>query len=67
MTKEIKCLDCPVRYKDFPLDVVLSRAQWLLINQKDKVVLCANCIVRRAVKIKKATVVHLFIEIAPNN
>ena len=66
MKKEIKCMDCKMLYKDFPLDMLFPRSQWLRINPKDDGVLCANCMINRASRIKRATVVHAVIEIEPN-
>lgn len=66
MADNLKCLDCDIPYSEFPMDVVLPRGQWLLINPADSGVLCANCIVARASKILKATVCHLIIEVRPN-
>ena len=40
------------------------RGQWLKIHPVDSGVLCAACIVKRAAKVKGATVVHAVIEIA---
>ncbi len=47
----ITCLDCGLNYDTFPLDVVLTRIQWLLLNPLDGGVLCANCIVSRAARL----------------
>jgi hypothetical protein len=62
----VACLDCGMLYRDFPLDVNLSRGQWLLIHPDDGGVLCANCIVRRVrERIPSATVCHLVVEVSP--
>jgi|SRR3990172_1038990 len=62
------CLDCGLDYyRDFPLDVLLPRAQWLLIHPADHGVLCAACIVKRAAKIPGARLAHLVIEFAPRD
>lgn len=60
-----QCADCRLPYADFGLDVVLPRAQWLLINPEDRGVLCAMCIVKRARQVKGCTVIHAVLEIAP--
>ena len=60
------CLDCGLPYDQFPLDVVLPRAQWLRICPQDSGVLCAACIVRRVRKyIPGATVIHAIVEVSP--
>jgi hypothetical protein len=59
------CLDCGLPYSQFPLDVVLPRAQWLAIHPDEHGVLCAGCIVKRAATVAGATVVHAVIEITP--
>src|SRR3990167_10209957 len=59
------CLDCGLAYEDFPLDVVLPRGQWLMINPSEHGVLCAACIVKRAATIPGATVVHAIVDIRP--
>ena len=54
--REIKCRDCGLPYDDFGHDTFLPREQWLSIlssdekefNKKFSLVLCANCMVRRA-------------------
>lgn len=51
-------MDCDLPYKDFPLDVVLPDMQWLMIHPDDGGVLCAQCIVTRASKIKGVTVIY---------
>lgn len=57
------CLDCGKPYEMFPLDLLLSRPQWLTIHPAEHGVLCANCIVARAAKVKGATSVHATIEV----
>ena len=48
----VRCMDCGLDYEhDFPLDVVLTKEQWLLIHPQDGGVLCGNCIVKRAAKL----------------
>lgn len=59
------CLDCGLPYEDFPLDLLLPRAQWLEIHPDDGGLLCAQCMVKRASKVPGATCVHAVIEIAP--
>jgi hypothetical protein len=59
------CLDCGLPYTDFPLDVVLPRAQWLAIHPQEHGVLCAACIVKRAARVHNCTVVHAILEVAP--
>ena len=51
-------------YRDFPLDVVLPRSQWLTILPEDNGLLCAACIVKRAAKVPRCTVVHAILEIS---
>jgi hypothetical protein len=52
LTAALCCMDCALDYEhDFPLDVVLTKEQWLLIHPADGGVLCANCIVKRASKL----------------
>lgn len=46
----IRCMDCRRRYSDLmACDLVIPRAQWLALNPQDGGVLCANCLLRRAV------------------
>jgi hypothetical protein len=58
------CLDCGLPYEQFPIDVILPRAQWLEIHPDEHGLLCAACIVTRAAKVSRATACHLIIEIA---
>ena len=51
------CLDCGLPYAAFPLDTVLSDAQWRLIHPDDGGVLCAGCIVTRAARLPGVIVV----------
>ena len=60
-----ECLDCGMAYEDFPMDVILPRAQWLEIHPDEHGLLCAGCIVARASKVPGATACHLIIEVAP--
>lgn len=58
---DVRCEDCKLPYP-FPLDVVLSDDQWTLIcpETNDRgVVLCANCIVRRASHVSTAVIVKM--------
>lgn len=63
--KSLHCRDCGLDYssKHWGLDTYLPDWQWKLINKgKERGVLCANCIIRRAVKLG-ATVVFLRLDI----
>ena len=64
-TYEVICLDCGKPYEDFKMDMVLPHSQWRLIHPDERGVLCANCIVNRASKIKGAIVIHAIIEFVP--
>jgi hypothetical protein len=57
----VRCMDCGLDYEQYPLDVVLKKAQWLLIHPDDGGVLCANCIVGRAAKLPR--VINLSVQI----
>ncbi len=60
----VKCLDCGLPYEELGLDLVLPDEQWLLIHPEGlHGILCANCIVKRAEKLKGATVVFASINI----
>lgn len=59
----LSCMDCKMPYSKFPLDMLFPRGQWLAINPKDGGLLCANCMVKRASKLKGAVVVHAVVEI----
>jgi len=61
---DAKCLDCGLDYSEFPMDVLLPRAQWLAIHPDEHGLLCAACIVRRCAKLPNATCVHAIVEIA---
>lgn len=51
----VPCLDCGRDYAEtMALDLVIPRAQWLLIHPEDGGVLCACCMLRRAEKIPHA-------------
>ena len=64
--REAKCLDCGLDYKQFPLDVLLPRAQWLAIHPDENGVLCVACLVKRCALLPGAVVVHAVVEIAPH-
>lgn len=53
-TTPVSCLDCGADYAAVPMDVVLSKAQWLLLNPDDGGVLCPSCLVARAAKLPGA-------------
>lgn len=59
---KLTCIDCDRLYEDFGLDVVLSDEQWELIHPDEKGVICAQCIVNRAEKIKDVVTVNLTLE-----
>ena len=61
----VKCEDCGMSYKKFPLDLVLPDDEWLIIHPEGlDGLLCANCIIKRASKVKGCTIVfaNLFIK-----
>lgn len=59
----LTCADCTLRYEDFPLDVVLPDADWLAIHPEGPGgVLCAQCIVKRASKLKGVVIVRAYLE-----
>lgn len=46
-----KCEDCGLKYENFGLDTVLSDEQWAMIcpgPDGEGVLLCSNCIIKRA-------------------
>jgi len=51
--KELTCMDCSRKYKDFGFDVLLLDWQWILVNPDENGVLCANCILDRMAKLNK--------------
>ena len=57
------CMDCGLPYGNFGMDTIMPRAQWLEINPDDGGILCANCMVKRASKVKGATCIHFIIEV----
>ena len=62
-TLEAKCADCGKPYDDFGLDMVLSDEQWLMIFPQKNGLLCANCIVNRASKLKGSIIVKASIQV----
>lgn len=58
------CEDCDKPYTEFGLDLVLPDSQWEEITGRSdgSVILCANCIVKRAAKLSKFTVVKAQLE-----
>ena len=58
----LKCMDCGVPYREFPLDTTLPDEQWRMIHDSDGGVLCASCIVRRAAKLPGVIAVRAVIE-----
>ena len=57
-TGELRCLDCRIPYSQLGLDLMLPDEQWLLIHPDGLGgILCANCMMKRAEKLKHATVV----------
>ena len=59
------CMDCEKPYKDFTMDMLFPRGQWLLINPDEQGLLCAQCMVARASKVPGAVVIHAVIEFVP--
>lgn len=52
ITVTAQCADCRMPYEDFKLDTVLSDDQWAMINPEGiGIILCANCIAKRAAKV----------------
>lgn len=62
VTIKAYCLDCGKDYEEFPLDTVLPNDQWAMINPALGGVLCANCMVERASKIKGVIVARIVFE-----
>lgn len=60
----VRCDDCNLPYRAFPLDLTLPHDQWALIHpERDGGgVLCAFCIVQRASKLPGAIAVRATIE-----
>lgn len=59
-----ECKDCKKPYDDFGLDTVLPLLQWNEIAvEGTEIMLCANCIVKRASKFDKVIVAHMILEI----
>lgn len=59
--KKIRCLDCKTEYGKMGLDFVLPDQQWKIICPEGGI-LCANCICKRAYKLKESTVVMAWID-----
>ncbi len=58
-----KCEDCDLPYREFGLDTTLPDEQWLLIHPEGlHGLLCANCIARRAEKLKGSIAIRATIE-----
>ncbi len=59
----VKCKDCDLPYGEFGLDTTLPDEQWLLIHPEGfGGLLCANCIARRAEKLKGAIAIRATVE-----
>ena len=62
------CKDCGLPYDDFGLDTVLPNLQWSTISPEHEtemdIILCANCMVKRASKFDNVIVAHMFFECA---
>ena len=57
------CRDCYLPYTKFGLDTTLPDEQWLLIHPEGLGgLLCANCIARRAEKLKGSIAIRATIE-----
>jgi len=64
----VKCEDCGMPYKDFPLDTTIPNGQWLAIHPESlNGILCAGCIVKRGSKIPGVTAARLVFDIKPHN
>lgn len=61
------CYDCGLPYKEFGLDVILPRSQWLVVCPEENALLCAQCIINRASKIPSISVVHATLEVLPRS
>ena len=60
----VRCLDCGLPYRELGLDLVLPDEQWLMIHPEGEGgILCANCMMKRAEKLKGATVVLAKIDV----
>jgi hypothetical protein len=60
-----KCEDCGIPYSELGLDLVLPNEQWSMIHPEGEGgILCANCMMKRAEKLKGATVVLAQIDLA---
>lgn len=61
-TPPLACLDCGLLYRNFALDATLPDDQWRMIHDSDGGILCANCIIERAVKLPGAVAIRMRIE-----
>ena len=59
--KEVKCIDCGIPYRKLGLDLVLPDQQWKVLCPEGGI-LCANCICKRAEKLKGSTVILAWID-----
>uniref|UniRef100_A0A6H1ZHP6 Uncharacterized protein n=2 Tax=viral metagenome TaxID=1070528 RepID=A0A6H1ZHP6_9ZZZZ len=66
--KMLKCEDCVLPYKDFPLDTTIPNGQWLDIHpERDGGgVLCANCMIKRASKLPGVIAARMVFEFKPH-
>lgn len=62
------CADCHLPYELFGIDITLPNLQWDHITEGNKgLLLCANCIARRATRIPGVIAGRLVLEIAPHD
>lgn len=62
-----RCADCGLSYSEHGTDIVLPRAQWMIIapHPPDGGILCGLCIARRVeARIGGATVIHAVAEVS---
>lgn len=59
--KEAKCIDCGIPYRKLGLDLVLPDQQWKVLCPEGGI-LCANCICKRAKKLKGSTCIQAWID-----
>lgn len=59
------CIDCNLPEEEMPIDTVLSHHQWDMITTREESygTLCANCIVKRASKLKGIIVAKIYLDI----
>ena len=64
----LKCEDCSLPYKDFPLDTTIPNGQWLDIHpERDGGgILCANCMIKRASKLPGIIAARMVFEFKPH-